>query len=97
MGSYDRAELYELIGIYLQSHLTNILSKDNMGLYRDNGLFILRKIKKQQTDRIRKKIINIFKNIDFKTQIVTNQKEGDSLDAVSNLKSNTYRSYKKPN
>ena len=46
MGSYDRAELCELIGIYLQSHLTNILSKDNMGLYRDNGLFILRKIKK---------------------------------------------------
>ena len=76
MGSYDGAELCELIGIYIQSLLTNILSKDNMGLYRDDGLFILRKRNRQQTDRIRKKIINIFKNIDFKIEIVTNLTEG---------------------
>ena len=31
----------------LEYTLKNILSKDNMGLYRDNGLFILRKINKQ--------------------------------------------------
>ena len=37
MGSYHGAELRELIGIYIQSLLTNILSKDNMGLYRDDG------------------------------------------------------------
>ena len=76
MGSYDGAELCELIGIYIQSLLTNILSKDYMGLYRDDGLFILRKRNRQQTDRIRKKIINIFKNIDFKIEIVTNLTEG---------------------
>ena len=40
MGSYDGAEVCKLIGIYIQSLLTNILSKDNMGLYRDDGLFI---------------------------------------------------------
>ena len=34
------------------SLLANILSKDNMVLYRGNGLFILRKVNKQQTDRI---------------------------------------------
>ena len=55
MGSYHGAELCELIGIYIQSLLTNILSKDNMGLYRDDGLFILRKINKQQADRVRRK------------------------------------------
>ena len=54
MGSYHCAELCELIGIYIQSPLTNILSKDNMGLYRDDGLFILRKINKQQADRVRR-------------------------------------------
>ena len=37
MWSYDSAEVCELIGIYIQSLLTNILSKDNMGLYRDDG------------------------------------------------------------
>ena len=97
MGSYDGAELCELIGIYIQSLLTNILSKDNMGLYRDDGLFILRKINKQQTDRVRKKIISIFKNIDFKIEIVTNLTEVDFLDVTFNLENNTYRPYKKPN
>ena len=75
MGSYDGADLCELIGIYIQSLLTNILSKDNMGSYRDDGLFILHKRNRQQTDRIGKKIINIFKNIDFKIEIVTNLTE----------------------
>ena len=55
MGSYDGAELCGLIGIYIQSILRNILSKDNMGLYRDDGLFILRKINKQQTDKYERK------------------------------------------
>ena len=48
MGSYDGEELCELIGIYIQSLLTNIISKDKMGLYRDDGLFILRRKNKQK-------------------------------------------------
>ena len=97
MGSYDGAELCELFGIYIQSLSTNIVSKDNMGLYRDDGLFILHKINKQQTDRVRKKMISILKNIDFKIEIVTNLTEGDFLDLTFNLENNTYRPNKKPN
>ena len=96
-GSYDGAELCVLIGIYIQSLLINILSKDSMGLYRDDELFILRKINKQQTDRVRKKIISINKNIDFKIEIVTNLREVDFLDVTFNLENNTYRPYRKPN
>ena len=90
MGSYDGAEFCDLIGIYIQSLLTNILSKDNMGLSRDNGLFILRKINKQQTDTVREKIISIFKNIEFKIEVVTNLTEVDFLDVTFNLENNTY-------
>ena len=97
MGSYDGAEICEIIGIYIQSLLINILSKDNMALYRDDGLFIFRKINKQQIDRVRKKIISLFKNIDFKIEIVTNLTEVDFLDVTFNLENNTYRPYKKPN
>ena len=95
MGSYDGAEFCDLIGIYIQSLLRNILSKDNMCLSRDNGLFILRKINKQQTDTVRKKIISIFKNIEFKIEVVTNLTEVDFLDVTFNLENNTYRPYKK--
>ena len=96
MGSYDGAERCEFIGIYIQSLFLNILSKDNMGLYRDDGLFILRKINKQEIDRVREKI-SIFKNIDFKIKIVTNFAEVDFLGVTFNLENNTYRPHKKPN
>ena len=46
------------------------------------GLFIFRKINKQQRDRTRKKIISIFKNIDFKIKIVTNLTDVDFLDVT---------------
>ena len=55
------------------------------------------KINNQQTDKIRKKIISIFKNINFKIEIVTNLTEVDFLDVTFNLENNTYRPYKKPN
>ena len=60
-----------------------------MGLSRDNGLFILRKINKQQTDTVREKIISIFKNIEFKIEVVTNLTEVDFLDVTFNLENNT--------
>ena len=61
MGSFDGAELCELIGIYIQSLLVNsieLIEKENTGLYRDDGLILLRNINSQQTDRLRKRIIN---------------------------------------
>ena len=60
-----------------------------MCLSRDNGLFILRKINKQQADTVRKKIISIFKNIEFKIEVVTNLTEVDFLDVTFNLENNT--------
>ena len=59
MDSYDGAKLRELIGIYIQPLLESSLAKDQMGLYQDDGLIILRNINNQQTDKIRKKIISI--------------------------------------
>ena len=72
MGSYNDTELCELIGIYIQPLLESSLEKNQMGLYRDDGLIILRNINNQQTDKIQKKIISVFKCIDFKIEITTN-------------------------
>ena len=40
MGSYDGAEICELVGIYIPSHLTTFIRKKDVGLYIDNGLII---------------------------------------------------------
>ena len=72
MGSVDGAEICELVGIRILSSLPNKLDKQSTGWYRDDGLVLLRNTSKQKTDRIRKDIIEIFKNAGFNIEIKTN-------------------------
>ena len=44
MASFDGAEICELVGLYIQSKLEKILPKSNVGLYRDNGMALLRNL-----------------------------------------------------
>ena len=96
MGIYDGSQIYELFGVYILSYLEAIIKKNEMGLYRDDGLLILRGANGQKTDKTRKNIIEIFKNIMFKIDIVTNLKELNFLDVSFNLTNGTFRPYKKP-
>ena len=95
MGSYDGLELCELVGVYILPHLETIINKNEMGLYRDDGLLISRIANDQKTNKTRKNIIEIFKNIVFKIDIATNLKEVHFLDATFNLTNGTFRPYKK--
>ena len=56
MGSYHGAEICELVGVYLLEELTNIIPKDSVGLYRDDGLAILPNTSGPKTERLKKKI-----------------------------------------
>ena len=42
MGSFDGAEVYELIGLFLLDNLSDKYGKNDVGLYRDDGLVLLR-------------------------------------------------------
>ena len=74
MGSYDRTEIFELVGIYILSRLSTIIDKNNCGLYRDDGLLVLRNVDGQPVDRVRKNTIQIFKDVGFLIDIETNLK-----------------------
>ena len=63
MGSFDGAEICEIIGLYIQANLENILPRTNIGLCRHVGLIHLRNPNGQQIDKKRKPIIKIFKDI----------------------------------
>ena len=41
MSSYDVAEICEMVGLFLLHELSAIISKELVGLYRDDGLVIL--------------------------------------------------------
>ena len=42
MGCFDGAEICELVGTYILSKLTNIMNKEDVGLYRDMVLVFLK-------------------------------------------------------
>ena len=77
---FDVAELCELVGIYIHTKLEQILPKSNFGLYQDDGLTLLRNRNGQQTDKVMKNIIRVFKDIGFSLDIETNLKELEFLD-----------------
>ena len=74
MGSYHGAEICELVGVYILTCLATTIKKSNCGLYRKNGLVILRNVNGQQINHTRKNIIKIFKDVVFSIDIETNTK-----------------------
>ena len=42
MGTFGGAEICKLVGLYFQSKREKIFPKSNFGLYRDDGLALLR-------------------------------------------------------
>ena len=69
MSIFDRTEIYELVGLYIQWKLEKKLQKSNFRLYRDDGIDLLRNLNGQQTSKVSKDIIIIFKDIGFSLEI----------------------------
>ena len=97
MGCFDGAEICELVGIYNLHQLKSVMRKENVGLYRDDGLGILRNLSGPEVDRMRKRIIKIFKDCGLNITIKMNLKTVDFLDVRFDLINNTYRPFRKPN
>jgi hypothetical protein len=97
MGAYDGAEVCELVGIYLLSLLSSKCNKEDMGLYRDDGLAVLRNKSGPQSERTKKAFQKVFSDNGLKIEILCNLKIVNYLDTTLNLNDGTYRPYKKPN
>ena len=97
MGSFDGAEICELVGLYILYILSTKYGKDLNGLYRDDGLACFENISGPQADRIRKDFINIFRK-EFQLKIVceTNLKIVNFLDVTLDLTTGKYKPYNKP-
>ena len=65
MGCSDGAEACELVGVYILHFLKTVMRKENVGLYRDDGLGTLRNSSIPEIERKRKQIIQIFKDSRF--------------------------------
>ena len=97
MGCFDGAEVCELVGVYILHLLKTVMGKENVGLYVDDGLGILRNSSGLEIERKRKQIIQIFKSYGLNITVNTNLKTADFLDVRLDLVNNTYQPYRKPN
>ena len=96
MGSFDGAEICELVGLYLLHLLSSTFSQDLIGLYRDDGLAALN-LSGPESDRARKDIIRIFKDCGLRVTVETLLKQTDFLDVTFDLPTGRYWPYRKPN
>ena len=96
MGSYDGAEICELVGLYILDLLSRKFNKELIGLYRDDGLAALN-LSGPQADRARKDIVLIFKNCGLRVTVDILLRQTDFLDVTFNLASGKFWPYRKPN
>ena len=97
MGSNDGAEICELVGIFLLSQIAAKYPMQDTGLYRDDGLAVIRARNGRQADRYRKDVTKIMKDNGLKLDVKCNLKITDYLDITFNLEDGSYKPYKKPN
>ena len=97
MGAYDGPEVCELIGIFMLSLLSKHINKNHIGLYRDDGLAILKNTSGPEAEKLKKKLQKLFKEKDLDIIIQCNLKITNYLDITLNLNDSLYRPYTKPN
>ena len=97
MGAYDGAEVCELVGIYLLSLLSEKYNKNDIGLYRDDGLAVFKNVSGPMSEKIKKDFQRIFQENDLEIVISCNMKIMNYLDVTLNLDDGTFRPYHKPN
>lgn len=95
MGSHDGAETCELVGSFLL-HLINQKYGNHFGLYRDDGLGIIRDSAKN-IEKTKKGICSIFAKYELKITVEANKKIVNFLDVTLNLNNGKYMPYMKPN
>ena len=95
MGSYDGAEVCEIVGIFLLQKIAEIIPSHQVGLYRDDGLAILDNTNGPQLERYRKKLHNLFQNQGLKITTEPPSQSVNFLDVTLNSKDGSYRPFKK--
>ena len=97
MGSFDSAEVSELVGLFILHKITSSnlgIGKEDVGLYRDDGLCILRR-SKRELDTIRKKLHTLFNSLGLQITVEAGMKSVDFLDVTLHLESGNFEPFRK--
>ena len=97
MGALDGAEVCELIGSYIISTINESITFESIGLYRDDGLAVLKSATGSESERMRKRLIKTFHDNDLSIASQANITSANFLDKALNITTESYVQYRKPN
>ena len=64
MGAYDGAEVCELVGIFMLNKISEKYNKNDVGLYRDDGLAVFKNISGTESARMKRTSYHYLKSMD---------------------------------
>jgi hypothetical protein len=96
MGCFDGAEICELVGLYILNDLSRKFEKDFVGLYRDDGLALIKGKSGRVIDNARKDLCKLFRQYDLKITIQVCYQKVNFLDDTLDHYSESYQPYRKP-
>ena len=96
MGCYDGTEVCEVTGLYILYLLSDILHKNQLGLYGDDGLASVENRSGPEIERLKKQIVRIFKKCRLNITIQANLCVVNFLDVQFDIIKGTYQPYRKP-
>ena len=97
IGVYGSAQVADLIGIYILDTLGRIINKEQVELYRDDGIIFIQDSNGLKTTKIQKEIIRAFKLLGLRIEIGSNLKIVEFLDVTLNLDNGTFKPFRKIN
>ena len=96
MGCFDGTEVCELVGTFILSKLKNVFQNNTFGLYRDDGLAVIRGLSGPEIKRLKKNVVKTFKGCGLNITIEANLHTVNYLDKTFDLRKDTYLPYRKP-
>ena len=88
MGCFDGAEICELVGTYIQSKLTKIMKKEDIGFYHDDGVGIFKNISRPEMETKKKAIVKVIKKCRLSIVVDINLKTVDFFFVTFDLDKN---------
>lgn len=96
MGSYDGAEVCELIGLFALNGLKTLFPDQEIGLYRDDGLAAFKKVTPRTATHVTAKLRQFFNAHGLKITTEVSKHFVNYLDITLNLDNNSFQPYRKP-
>ena len=88
MGSYNGAEICEMVGLYILNKISAIFGKNRVGLYRDAGLALVKGNSTRNADMARKSLNETFHQFGLKITCEVSHHLAHFLDVTLDLNSN---------